>query len=237
MSEKILKLSSVLILFGLTACGPGGSGSSRDGSPVGEVNRAATNTAANGSPEDASATNGERAEDISFENGQADASDGQPTNAAERPETVRDYFMLLPEKYFPIDCCDGDKEAYLRQYLMVEDTANGYMDGGGDAAQNTFRMAIFKRPDGNYLIALNVFGEMRDDYYFLDYTDGKWEDVSARVVPAYSRDKIYDIPRRGTTVGVYEKRLLEGETDPNLTEKGKKLYDLIWQGGAFKIRK
>lgn len=153
------------------------------------------------------------------------------------PKTVRDYFMLLPSKYFIIECCDGDKEAYLKQYLGVEDTKNGYMDGGGDAAQSTFRLALFKRPDKTYVVALNVFGELTDDYYFLDYNDGNWKDISREMIPEFSNNKIYEIPRRGTTIPVFEKRVIDTLESGNLTEKGKKLYDLSWQNGRFKIKK
>ncbi|MBK9768915.1 MAG: hypothetical protein IPP63_18890 [Chloracidobacterium sp.] len=44
------------------------------------------------------------------------------------------------------------KPEYLKRYLKVEDTANGYMSGYGDAAQEGFVMALFKRPNGSYLI-------------------------------------------------------------------------------------
>ena len=147
--------------------------------------------------------------------------------------------MLLPGKYFSIDCCmestpKKSKEKYLKQYLDVEDTANGYMKGGGDGAQDAFEMALFKKPDGSYLIGFYTIGEgdVEDVPHtvFLQYRAGRWTDVSKTAVPNYDPKKyIYQLPRQGTTVEVFQKD--EAGSDFN---KGKKLYDLSWSKGKFK---
>ena len=85
---------------------------------------------------------------------------------ARTPKTVREFFMALPERYFSIECCSDvrggfkkRKAAYLERNLNVEDTSNGYLSGHGDAAQDGFVMALFKRPNGTYLVGLYTFGE------------------------------------------------------------------------------
>ena len=158
------------------------------------------------------------------------------------PKTVRDFFMLLPGKIFSIECClektpKASKEKYLEKYLETEDIANGYLKGGGDGAQDGFEMALFKRADGSYLIGLYTVGEggVEDTpfTFFLNYKNGRWTDVSKSAVPGYDPlTKIYEIPRVGTTVEVFQKD--EAASDFN---KGKKLYDLIWQKGKFTIKK
>jgi hypothetical protein len=155
------------------------------------------------------------------------------------PKTVRDYFMLLPGQYFSLDCCGGKstkegKEKYLKQYLDVEDTANGYMKGWGDGAQDAFEMALFKKPDGSYVIAFYNIGEgdLEDvpNTVFLQYRAGRWTDVSKAVVPNYEPKKnIYQLPRNGTTVEVFQKD--EAASDFG---RGKKLCDLTWAKGKFK---
>ena len=40
------------------------------------------------------------------------------------------------------------------------------------------------------------------------------------------------MPRHGTTVAVYENRLVPGE---GYRERGRKLYDLAWKSGNFTI--
>ena len=160
-----------------------------------------------------------------------------------RPKTVRDFFELLPQKYFTLEGCAADptkrncdraRAEYLKRYLEVEDTANGYMRGGCDGAQGCFHMALFKRPDGTYVVGLTTSHEMSESSYFLEYAGGAWRDVAARVVPGYGEDKVYELPRYGTTVEVFENRMVEGE---GWRERGRKLYDLAWKDGKFTIAK
>ncbi|MEZ5425885.1 MAG: hypothetical protein R2747_06460 [Pyrinomonadaceae bacterium] len=158
-------------------------------------------------------------------------------NPAKGPGSVREFFMLLPEKYFFIECCERDKKAYLEKYLTVEDAANGYLEAGGDGAQDGFKMALFKRPDKSYVIGFNTFGEAEDDYYFLEYKNKEWIDVSTREVPKYNRKTIYDFPRFGTKIEVFSKKILEQDGDFEISEKGEKLYNLIWENGKFRIEK
>lgn len=154
-----------------------------------------------------------------------------------RSKTARDFFLLLPQDYFGVECCDGDIRGYLKKYLLVEDTANGYLEGDGDGAQPGFKMALFKRPEGTYLIGLETFGEGLHENYFLEYKNGRWLDVGARVVPGYSRNNFYVIPRYGTTVKVFNRKFPEPEL-PEVSEKGeKRLYDLVWKDGRFTIRR
>lgn len=155
-------------------------------------------------------------------------------------KTVRDFFTLLPDKYFVLEGCERDKDKdcskaraeYLKTFTEVEDIKNGYFKGGCDGAQSCIEMAIFKRPDGNYLVGLATSGEMINDFYFLDYTGGKWTDVS-RDVPEFSKANWYELPRVGTTVKVFAKKVTEKGEDFEISEKGKKLYDLVWKDGRF----
>jgi hypothetical protein len=177
--------------------------------------------------------------------GQAKETAGEgtatPTKKADGPKTVRDFFALLPDQYFTLEGCDRatDKNCdkaraeYLKSFLETEDTANGYLKANCDGAQSCLTMALFKRPDGTYLIGLNKSFEMGDDYYFLDYKNGKWTDVSAGVVPEYSNRRMYELPRYGTTVKVFTKKIIEEGPDFMASEKGAKLYDLEWKDGKF----
>lgn len=171
---------------------------------------------------------------------------GTPEPAREgQPKTIRDFFTLLPEKYFTLEGCDraNDKDCskargeYLKNFTEVEDIGNGYFKGGCDGAQSCIEMAIFKRPDTSYLIGVATSGEMINDFYFLDYAGGKWEDVSADVVPEYSKKNWYELPRYGTTMKVYAKKITEQGDDYEISEKGKLLYSLAWKGGKFERQK
>jgi hypothetical protein len=180
---------------------------------------------------------GQETEDAGRETGDKRQKAGNQTG----PRTVREFFMALPGRYFGIECCGEKgpvkaKERYLEQYLTVEDTANGYMSAGGDAAQDAFVMALFKRADGSYLIGLFTYGEggVEDTPWtvFLDYRGGKFKDVSRSVVPRYNKAKfVYELPRNGTTVEVFAK------DEMNDLNKGKKLHDLVWKAGKFEVRR
>jgi len=158
-----------------------------------------------------------------------------------QPRTVIDLFSLLPDRYFSLEGCDRgrDKDCsearaeYLRTYTEVEDIPNGYFKGGCDGAQSCIEMAIFKRPNGTYLIRLATSGEMINDFYFLNYAAGKWTNVSSTAVPGFSKNNWYELPRVGTTVKVYAKKITERGSDYEISERGKKLYDLEWKSGRF----
>lgn len=89
---------------------------------------------------------------------------------------------------------------YLKNYLEVEDTANGYMKGDSDGAQMGLKMGLFKRSDGGYLVGLHLFGEGENRNHFLEYSGGRWSDVTRKVIPGYDLKHLYEIPRYGTTV-------------------------------------
>lgn len=171
-----------------------------------------------------------------------DFEKGIANTQTKQPKTVRDFFNLLPQKYFTLEgCadkptkenCEKARAEYLKNYLEVEDTANGYMKGGCDGAQSCFTMALFKRPDGTYIIGLNKTFEMGEETYFLEYASGNWKDIGTQVIPEYSKKKTYELPRQGTTVAVYELK----KVDEGINERGKKLYDLVWQNGKFSIKR
>lgn len=150
-------------------------------------------------------------------------------SASAQPRTPREFFQLLPSQYFTVE--NGSKEAFLKRQVLVDDPANGYLSASGDAGQGGFVLALFKRSNGSYLVGLNSNGEMWDKYYILQYANGKWRDVSAQVIPEYSKDKAYRFPRQGTSVVVEQLRFEEGVPMPT----GKKLYTLAWNRNKFVI--
>lgn len=171
----------------------------------------------------------------------AAAAAATPATSPQQPKTIRDFFTLLPEKYFLLEGCDPstDKDCkkaraeYLKNFTEVEDVPNGYFKGGCDGGQRCIEMAIFKRPDNTYLVGVATSGEILNDFYFLDYADGKWTDVSSPAVPEFSEKNWYELPRVGTTMKVFEKKITEKGADYEASERGRKLYELVWKNGAF----
>ncbi len=180
---------------------------------------------------------------ISAEQNEDSGPSGSATKAAvpQTLRTVRDHFMALPEKYFYAESCDKAKDKdcqtaksdYLKTYLEVDDTKNGYLKAGCDGAQSCVEMTIFRKPDDSYMVAVVTEAEANRDQYFLEYQDGKWFEAGDRVIPEYGGDKFYELPRHGTTMSVFEKKVNEKGDDYEIAEKGRKLYDLVWKDGKF----
>lgn len=157
-----------------------------------------------------------------------------------QPKTVRDFFNILPAKYFALEgCnvqtdknCDKARREYIDTFLETEDTANGFWKSGCDGAQSCLTMALFKRADASYIVALKTEFEGESENYFLEYKGGKWFDISAKVIPQFSKNNLYELPRIGTTIEVYKKKTV----DAGITERGAKLYDLAWKNGKFTVQ-
>jgi hypothetical protein len=142
--------------------------------------------------------------------------------------TVLDYYMLLPERYFM-----ADQEMRVKWMLdpkrgAIVDKNNGYLYARGDGGQTDIYVCVFKRHDGANLIGVETQTPEMDDLTYLDfyfYEDGKWNDVTKRIVPiAISESLKYKMPRYGKTIRVTR-------------EHGKRVYDLIWANGIFKLKR
>lgn len=221
------KFILIVSLFLLTCCG--GAQVTHSG-----------NQAANPNP--VADSNGNNSANVGTGAALEDSEKSVANAQTKQPKTVRDFFDLMPQKYFTLEgCvdkptkenCEKARARYLKSFLEIEDTANGYMKGGCDGAQSCFTMALFKRPNGTYIVGLNKAFEGGEETRFLEYAGGNWKDIGAQVVPEYSTNKTYELPRQGTTVAVYELKAVDEE----INERGKKLYDLIWQNGKFSVKK
>jgi hypothetical protein len=148
------------------------------------------------------------------------------------PETtsVVDYYLLLPDKTF---------ETPARQWLhnaTVIDKQNGYMSVGGDGAQASFQVALFRYRDGRPLLAL-CEGELEgDDSVSLEFfelgADARMQKASRQIFPIgdswssgdYKEkyaDFRFELPRHGRSVLVR-------------SAKTKKiLHKVTWNGEKF----
>ncbi len=171
----------------------------------------------------------------------ANAAASKTAETVTGPRTVREFFELLPPKYFTLEGCEPSTDAncvkarseYVKTFLEVEDAKNGYWKSGCDGGQSCLEMAIFKRPDGNYIVLVKTESEMNEDSWFLEYSNGKWTDIGSRIVPEFSAKNTYVPPRLGTSVEVYAKKFPE----PDFSERGKRIYNLEWKDGKFSIKR
>jgi len=145
-----------------------------------------------------------------------------------KPRTVRDYYLLLPDKYF-----EANQEQRVKWMLdpkrgAVVDVKNGYLLAPGDGAQMSLIVCLFKRHDGTYIIGVDATYWEGADYSrlnFYRYDNGNFIDVTKSVVPvALPEEHWYELPRYGTTIRV-------------ANEKRRHLYDLNWNGRRFGLKR
>src|SRR4030095_2686458 len=145
-----------------------------------------------------------------------------------QPRTVRDYYLLLPDKYF-----EASPEQRVNWMLdpkrgAVVDVKNAYLLAPGDGAQMSLVVCLFKNDDGAYTIGVDASYSEDATYSrlnFYHYVNGNFVDVTKSVVPiALPEEHWYDMPRHGTTIRV-------------ATQKHRHLYDLVWNRRRFIIKR
>ncbi len=153
--------------------------------------------------------------------------------------SVKALFKLVPTEYFTPQCCDGDVDKFLKENESVIDNKNGAMGGSENDGTNGFWFTIFSKSKGGYVAGLYSYNLRWHDFYFLDYKNGKWINVS-KTIPKYSTENFYLFPRLGKVVKVHKKKY-DQPGEPvgvdNGVEIGKYLYSLTWKGDKFVVTK
>ena len=167
--------------------------------------------------------------------------------AKNNPNTVTDYYLLLPTENLPI----LESVRSRRSIIKTEDTKNGYLRLEG-AWEGWAEIALFRKTNREAVIAVEEVGcgpECSGAVQFLTYKNGRWTDVTDEVMPnlsdedilaAYLRVKTKDdethslddvpnvywvLPQKGTTI----KMVLGDESASN----GKTLMSFNWNGSKF----
>lgn len=180
---------------------------------------------------------------------------------AQQPKTVTDFYLAMPSDVYSTNN-EGNKVTgkaaltKLRKSLIkVEDIKNGYLKLEG-AWEGWAEIALFKKKDGNYLIAQAESGcgpACEGFVKFFTYKAGKWTDVTNQVFPnlseaqvkqAFASKKVdledegmsyyFLLPQVGTTVKMACNMCENGETSesPDLV-----LMEFTWNGEKFSIKK
>ena len=143
---------------------------------------------------------------------------------ASQPRNVRDYYLLLPDKYFEANAEQRVKWMLDPKRGAVVDVKNGYLLAPGDGAQMTLVVCLFKNRDGTYTVGVDAIYSEDADYSrlnFYRYVKGSFVDVTKSIVPVVlPEEHRYELPRYGTTIKV-------------ATQKRRHLYDLLWNGRRF----
>lgn len=104
---------------------------------------------------------------------------------------VLDYYLLLPQKY--LRYAGGDSAQIRNAALYVNDVENGYLQARQPDGEFYSAVALFKRPDGSDLVAVENRECARgcnEEFYFLTYENGQWTDVTARMLPVLNNEGV-----------------------------------------------
>lgn len=152
------------------------------------------------------------------------------------PKTVRDFLLLVPERYM-----DGYDLRFREELLrgehrgVVVDIANGYISYDESDNPSGFEFAIFRKTDGRYIVAYST-GAFSDPVmhkelgnwpilFLLSYEGGKWRNVTKSLLPVpFNKRLAYMLPREGRSIGV-------------TNEKGSLVYTLTWRNDRFHIKR
>ena len=189
------------------------------------------------------------------------------------PYDIKDYFLLLPDELIlEINALDRKKileikdfreshESGIFYYTETIDVKNAFLrvKSAGDGDGNNIEMTYFVKSDKTRLIAVNIiYWNMlteTSDLYFYTYSNKKWTDVTADVIPeinmaSFSTAKVTVdnvaitvlLPQNGKTIKV----ALDAEILPEFYDYTPEYeqvkdnlfctkYDLIWNDGTFSI--
>jgi hypothetical protein len=133
--------------------------------------------------------------------------------------------MLLPKRYFEID-----RRSLLNpKYGAIVDARHGYLRPWHDGAQIGWEMCLLRGPSGSSLFAVSWYEGPDEGWYpsleFFAYQRGRLVDVTQSVLPRrFSEELAYRLPRHGATIRV-------------VTQADETLYDLVWTGGRFHVKR
>ncbi|MGI8639698.1 MAG: hypothetical protein ACR2MG_07065 [Pyrinomonadaceae bacterium] len=137
------------------------------------------------------------------------------TNA---PKTVTEFYLKLPAKYLQILEAIPNR----RSLIKTEDTANGYLRLESKDWEGWGEVALFKRANGSYVVAVTEYScapVCDGNLTFLDYKNGKWKEIE--LLPRYTvgdlrtafhgatgrqpdedemNEQVFELPRKGKEI-------------------------------------
>lgn len=104
--------------------------------------------------------------------------------SAQKPQTILDYYLSLPERYLKFA---GSDAATRQSAIYIKDIEHNYLQARQPNGELYTALALFKSEDGNDLIAVENRSCVRgctEEFFFLRYQDDQWMDVTSQMMPA-----------------------------------------------------
>jgi hypothetical protein len=148
----------------------------------------------------------------------APASAQNKQNKTAAPRTVTDFYLKLPTKHLKI----LETISNRRGLIKTEDTANGYLRLESKDWEGWGEVALFKRANGSYIVAVTEYScapVCDGNLTFLDYKKGKWKELE--LLPRYTvgdlrtafhgatgrspdedemNEQVFELPRKGKEI-------------------------------------
>ena len=175
------------------------------------------------------------------------------TAVAQLPKTITDFYMALPDSrssatgewhfFHPPDGVHGQAAIakYRRSLIKIEDIKNGYLKLEGQAWEGWVEMALFKKTDGSYIVAISEVGcgpGCSSELELVELENGAWKSVTNQYFPAFTAKEealraegsYFQLPRVGRTV-----KMVSGSDDDSESQKSPE-FAWEWNGQKFMRR-
>ena len=122
------------------------------------------------------------------------------TEDSEIPGFENDFFFYANERNESRDAI----AKYRKSLIKIEDVRNGYLRLESNDWKGWAEIALFKKVDGSYVVAISQVGcepNCTGGILFATYKNGRWKNVTQQVFPLSSQTQgYYQLPRVGTSV-------------------------------------
>src|SRR5688572_11507644 len=108
-----------------------------------------------------------------------------------RPTSILDYYFLLPQQY--LAHLSADSRPAREAAIQIKDLDGGFLKSGLSIEETSTALALFKKSDGNDLIAVvnrSCPSGCSSNLNLLSYANGQWTDVTHNLLPSIDRNKI-----------------------------------------------
>ena len=152
----------------------------------------------------------------------------QGTQDSEIPGFESDFFFYANER----NESKASSLRYRKSLIKIEDVKNGYLRLELNEWKGWVEIALFKKADGSYLVALSQVAcgsGCRGGILFTTYKNGHWKNATKQVFPESSQHKgYYKLPRVGTSI-----IRVCGDVGGGSCHPGEKLAEFQWNKERF----
>jgi hypothetical protein len=148
------------------------------------------------------------------------------TQASEIPGFENDFFFYANER--------NESRASILKYrkslIKIEDIKNGYLRLESNEWKGWAEIALFKKVDGSYVVAISQVACEQDcsgGVIFATYKSGHWKNMTKQVFPRSSQG-YYRLPRIGTSIV-----LICGDKSDKSCRFGEELAEFQWNKEKF----